>query len=308
MPRPYGQGGADVGLVDGAEVLAWAVDRACAAGSFNTYNVETTRAIIEGAEAEQAPIFLAVGRGALDHAGFDVLSALCRTAVEMARVPVALHLDHATDVDLIERAVAAGFSSVMVDGSALPLAENIELVRRTRLAVGNRALEAELGGAFGDEDRSGPQDPPPGTGPRAGPQTEPIPAPIPMTDPGEAAVFVEATGVDSLAVAIGNVHGLYRGQPRLDLARLDAIAARVTVPLVLHGGTGLSDDVLQATIERGVRKINVNTELRRAFYRQVELSLQRPDHGYDLPGLLQPAITAMSTVVRTMIRTFRLDP
>ncbi|MFN0027634.1 MAG: class II fructose-bisphosphate aldolase, partial [Acidimicrobiales bacterium] len=103
--------------MDGNEVLAWAVARGVAAGSFNTYNVETTRAIIDAAEAERAPIFLAVGRGALDYAGFELLSALCGAAAAAARVPVALHLDHATDVDLVQRAVAAGFSSVMVDGS-----------------------------------------------------------------------------------------------------------------------------------------------------------------------------------------------
>lgn len=283
-------------LVDGAEVLAWAVTRGVAAGSFNTYNVETTRAIISGAEAEQAPIFLAVGRGALDHAGFELLSALCRAAAEAARVPVALHLDHATDLDLVARAVVAGFSSVMVDGSALALADNIQLARRARALVGRRALEAELGGTFGDEDRSSHTEHAGGT------------APVPMTDPDEAVTFVDATGIDSLAVAIGNAHGLYRGDTRLDLHRLEAIAARVTVPLVLHGGTGLSDAQLRATVDRGVRKINVNTELRRAFYQQLGEGLQRPDHGFDLPALLQPAVDAMSRVVRAMIRTFRLDP
>ncbi len=288
-------------LVDGREVLAWAVARGGAAGSFNTYNVETTRAIIAGAEAEQAPIFLAVGRGAFDHAGFETLSALCRAAADSARVPVALHLDHATDLDLVAGAIAAGFSSVMVDGSGSPLADNIELARRARALVGDRALEAELGGSFGDEDRSSHT----ATG-------QPAPAgvtpPVPMTDPDQAATLVEASGIDSLAVAIGNAHGLYRGEPRLDLARLEAIVARVRVPLVLHGGTGLSGAQLRVTIERGVRKINVNTELRRAFFDSLGPGLQRSDHGYDLPALLQPAIDAMSQVVRSMIRTFRLDP
>ncbi|MFN0028436.1 MAG: class II fructose-bisphosphate aldolase, partial [Acidimicrobiales bacterium] len=191
------------------------------------------------------------------------------------------------------------------DGSALALADNSNLARRARQLVGDRALEAELGGSFGDEDRSGPVDPAKPANP-ADP-ADPAPA-VPMTDPDQAAAFVEATGVDSLAVAIGNAHGLYRGEPCLDLARLDAIAARVTVPLVLHGGTGLSDAQLRATIARGVRKINVNTELRRAFFEQLGTGLNRPDHGYDLPALLQPAVDAMFQVVRTMIRTFRLEP
>lgn len=276
-------------LVDGHVVLAWAVERRCAAASFNTYNLETTHAIIGAAELERAPVFLAAGRGALDHAGFDVLVAAMRTAADAASVPVAVHLDHAADLSLIRRAVEAGFTSFMADGSALTFDDDVALLRAARSVVGASLLEAELGGVGGDEDRSGAQH-----------------TAIPMTDPGEAAALVAATGIDSLAVAIGNAHGLYRGEPRLDLARLVAVATAAPVPLVLHGASGIPDAQLVACVERGVRKVNVNTELRRAFHDALATPLAgAAAAGYDLPALFAPAVAAVAAVAAGTIRLLR---
>lgn len=274
-------------LVDGREVLAWAAERGGAAASFNVYNLEGARAVVAAAEAEVAPIFLAVGAGALDYAGFALLSAVAITAASNASVPVAVHLDHAGDLALVQAALAAGFSSVMVDGSALPFADNVALLQHARDLVPT-ALEAELGGVGGDEDRSGGQA-----------------TAIPMTDPAEAAELVAATGIDSLAVAIGNAHGVYKGEPRLDLDRLTALHRAVSVPLVLHGASGIPDGMITACIERGVRKINVNTELRRAYFEQLAAGLAADGGRYDLPGVFEPAMAAITDVARTMIRLFR---
>jgi ketose-bisphosphate aldolase len=273
-------------LVDGRAVLQWAEERDGAAASFNTYNLETTKAIIAAAEAEDAPIFLAVGSGALRYAGFDMLGGMVTVAAARAAVPVALHLDHADSLELVQRAAGAGFSSFMVDGSALPLEANIALLQAARSLVSG-ALEAELGGVGGAEDRSGDQH-----------------SAVPMTDPAEAARLVTATGVDSLAVAIGNAHGLYRGEPRLDLDRLRSLRAAVTVPLVLHGASGIPDGTIVDCIGHGVRKINVNTELRRAWFEALRRGLAL-DEGFDLPALLTPAMAAVQATAQEMIRLFR---
>lgn len=274
-------------LVSGRELLAQAVRSGHAIGSFNTYNLEITRAILRAAEARGAPVFLAIGRGALDYAGFDPLSQAALAAAREAAVPVALHLDHATDVSFLERCVDASYTSVMVDGSSLPLAENIALTRRAVVAAKDVAVEAELGGLTGSEDSSDDHAPH-----------------VPMTDPEEAATFVAETGVDSLAVAIGNAHGFYKGEPRLDFDRLDALTRAVHVPLVLHGASGIGDDDIRRCIELGVRKINVNTEIRHAFFRSLEASLARGVSGYDVTRLLGAAIEAMQQAVEEKLAVF----
>lgn len=274
-------------LVSGREVLGWAAERGCAAGSFNTYNLEITRAIIAAAESAQSPIFLAAGEGALRNGGRGLI-ALMLAEADAARVPVAVHLDHGSSPERAGELVGAGFTSVMVDGSALSLDANIELLRRSRQAVGDTALEAELGGVGGREDASGDQT-----------------TAIPMSDPDHCSRLVGETGVDSLAVAIGNAHGTYRGEPQLDLDRLDTIRAAVEVPLVLHGASGLPADLITECIRRGVRKINVNTEIRRALFRTTAEALQSDGGALDLPGLHARTVEAMAAVVVHHITLFR---
>jgi fructose-bisphosphate aldolase class II len=274
-------------LVSGHELLERAVAEDTAIGCFNTYNIEITAAIIRAAEARRVPVFLAAGTGALDHAGFVSLAAAMVAAAAAARVPVAVHLDHSPDVPLIGRCLEAGFTSAMVDGSRLPFEANVALTRAAVEAAGAKALEAELGGIAGAEDQSGDQT-----------------AGIPMTEPEEAARFVETTGVASLAIAIGNAHGVYTGEPRLDFERLAALRARVSVPLVLHGASGISDDDLRRCIRLGVRKINVNTEVRIALFDSLAESLARGVPGYDLTRLFGNAIDAMQRVVEQKLTVF----
>jgi fructose-bisphosphate aldolase class II len=274
-------------LVSGRELLDMAVAERAAVGSFNTYNLEITRAIIRAAEARRLPVFLAVGKGALDAAGFAALSQAMLVAAHEASVPIAVHLDHSPDLDTMERCLQTGFTSVMIDGSGLPFEDNLSLTQIAVLTAGGACVEAELGGVAGDEDRSGSQ------------ATE-----IPMTDPDEAARFVAETGVDSLAVAIGNAHGLYAGETHLDFERLAALAQRVSVPLVLHGASGINDDDLRHCIRLGIRKINVNTEIRVALFESLQASLAAGVKGYDVIRLWAAAVEAMQRVVEEKLAVF----
>jgi fructose-bisphosphate aldolase class II len=273
-------------LVSGRELLAWAVERRCAAGSFNTYNLEVTQAILRAAEARDVPVFLAIGAGSLDYAGFGVLTAASLAAAREASVPVAVHLDHSPDVMTLAKCVDAGFTSVMIDGHRLPFEGNVALTRAAVEAARGVPVEAELGGVPGTEDASGAHV-----------------HDIPMTDPEEASRFVEATGVESLAIAIGNAHGVYSGEPHLDFGRLAALRDAVSVPLVLHGASGISDDDLRRCVELGVRKINVNTEIRQAFFESLGASIGGVA-GYDVTRLLGAAVAAMQAVVEEKIGVF----
>jgi fructose-bisphosphate aldolase class II len=273
-------------LVSGRELLAWAVERRCAVGSFNTYNLEVTRAILRAAAARQAPVFLAIGAGALDYAGFGVLTAASLEAARGAAVPVAVHLDHSPDVATMARCVGAGFTSVMIDGHRLPFDANVALTREAVQAARGVVVEAELGGVPGAEDASGAQV-----------------HDIPMTDPNEALRFVEATSVESLAIAIGNAHGVYSGEPHLDFGRLAELRDAVNVPLVLHGASGIADDDIRRCIELGIRKINVNTEIRQAFFEAIGSSIAGVK-GYDVTKLLGGAVDAMAAAVDEKIGVF----
>lgn len=274
-------------LVSGQALLDEAVRGGRAIGSFNTYNLEITRAILAAAEARRAPVFLAVGSGALEYGGFAPLAQLVLAAARDAAVPVAVHLDHSPDVATCERCAREGFTSLMIDGSHLPFEDNVALTSQAVERAGGVPVEAELGGVAGDEDASGAQD-----------------TAIPMTDPAQAGEFAARTRIASLAIAIGNAHGFYKGEPRLDFDRLSEIRARVSVPLVLHGASGLSDDDLRRAIELGVRKINVNTEIRFALFQSLERSLKQGVKGYDVTRLFGAAIDAMRQTVEEKIAVF----
>jgi fructose-bisphosphate aldolase class II/tagatose 1,6-diphosphate aldolase GatY/KbaY len=261
-------------------VRARAERRAIAA--FSVYNLEQTRAVCAAADAARRPILVQAGVSAFAYAGREPLAALALASARSSTVDVGVHLDHARDAAEIRACLALGYTSVMFDGSALPLAENIRVTRAVVDAARATGawVEAELAGIAGDEDRS--------QAAAAGN----------LTDPTVAEHFVEATGVHALAVAIGNVHGIPRTPVHLDLELLRSIAARVHVPLVLHGASGLPDDEVAEAIELGVAKINVNTELRRAL--RSGLGRASADHD-DLPSLLGPAMRAVEEVAAEMI-------
>jgi tagatose 1,6-diphosphate aldolase GatY/KbaY len=258
-----------------------------AIGAFNVYNLEGVRAVVSAAEAHHSPVMLQLLPSALQHGGRPLV-ALCLEAAQGAHVPVVVHLDHSTATDDITTALTAGMTSVMVDGSHLSYHDNVTFTRdMASLAHAHRAgVEAELGRLSGTEDGL------------TIPEYE-----AKLTDPAQAADFVSQTGVDALAVCIGNVHGRYRSEPRLDFARLAAIRQAVSVPLVLHGASGLPAETVQRSIALGVHKFNVNTEVREAYISTLRQRLQAA-RSPDLLELMQDAETAMQAVVAEKLRLF----
>ena len=267
-------------LLRGVDALREAHQGQRALCGFSTYNAETTAAIVGAAELTGLPVLLQAGSSAFRYAGLDTLARAALTAAAGTSAQVGVHLDHSRSLAEIAECLRLGYSSVMVDGSHLPFEENValtcEAVRMGRAA--GAWVEGELGAVTGDEDVS--------QATAAGQ----------MTDPVQAEQFVERTGVDALAVAIGNVHGTAGPAPVLDLDRLADLAARLEVPLVLHGASGVPDEVLQRAVRGGVAKINVNTELRAAFFAALAQALPGSTSGLDLPALLRPVVTAVRDV------------
>lgn len=232
-------------MVNLSALLADARQGKYAVGSFNVYNYETIRGVIEAGRELGYPTIVAFGENYLANMDLDEVVALVDAMAAKAEIPVALHLDHCKSFDNIVKAIRAGFTSVMYDGSSLPFADN-ERKTAEIVAIAHAAgvsVEAELGalagGEFSNEEAA-----------------EEI-----YTDPEQAAEFVAATKVDALAVSIGTVHGMYKGTPRIDVGVLKKIAAVVDIPLVLHGGSGTPEGIVQECIRNGIAKINVNTEI-----------------------------------------------
>ena len=255
-----------------------------AVGAFNVENMEMVLAVIAAAEEMSAPVILQTTPSTIKYAGLDMFYANVKTAAEAARIPVAFHLDHGNSFDLAVRAVREGYTSVMIDGSHEPFEENIALTQRVIAVARPNSIpvEAELGRVGGKED-------------------DLVSDADTNTDPAEAREFVERTGVDSLAVAIGTAHGFYIGTPKLDKERLSQIRAVVDVPLVLHGASGLSEEDVQDCIRRGICKVNFATELRAAFTDGIKALLQEKPETYDPKPLGRAGIARVMDVVRHRI-------
>ena len=232
-------------LVSTKEILQRAQQEKYAVAAFNVYNLETVQAAVRAAEQENQPVIIALGERYFPTVDVEGFAAFVQALAAKSSVPIALHLDHAYEKESIIRAIRCGFTSVMFDGSNFDLEENIRLTKEiTEIAhMAGVSVEAEIGslakGDFSDEEEGD------GT----------------LTDPQSAKDFVNATGVDFLAAAIGTVHGMYKGEPKIDLALLEQIQQAVTVPLVLHGGSGTPDEIVKQAIQLGICKVNVNTEV-----------------------------------------------
>lgn len=236
-----------------------------AVGAFNVENLEMVMAVIRAAEELNAPVIMQSTPSTVKYAGLDYYLAMAKAAAERASVPVAMHLDHGNTFELAMQALRTGYTSIMIDGSHGSFEENIALTRRVAEAClpSNISVEAELGKVGGKEDDLEAEND------------------SPYTDPQQAKEFVERTNVCSLAVAIGTAHGLYHGTPKLDLERLSAIHEVVSIPLVLHGASGVPDDAVRESIKRGICKVNFATELRIAYSDGVKKYLAENPDGFD---------------------------
>ena len=229
-------------LVKMTEVLSWAEKNNCAAGAFSVGNMEMIIGAVRAAEEMNTPIILQIAEKRLKQSPMHLMAPMMVSAAKNEKVPVAVHLDHGLTMDCIKSALEYGFTSVMLDGSLLPFEENIELTKAVRAEADKygATVEAELGVVGGNEGDSAEHK-------------------ITCTDPEKALVFSDETGVDCLAVAIGNAHGNYPVLPELRFDVLEEIYNKVSNPLVLHGGTGITDEMFRRAISLGIRKINIAT-------------------------------------------------
>jgi len=273
-------------LLEGFAPIVEAQRAGRAIPGFVAYNLETAQGIVTAAEQTGMPVLIQAGSSAFRHAGRRELALLCLDLARHSSAAIGVHLDHCRSLEEVDFCLEVGYTSVMIDGSHLPYEENVALTAE----VAGRAhdhgawVEAELVGTAGDEDVSS-----------AAIATA-------MTDPALSREFVAATGIDALAVAIGNVHGFTPVEPRIDLARLERIREMTRIPLVLHGASGLAPETLRACVQRGVAKVNVNTELRRAYLAAVSDALPEARATADLVASLAAGRGAVADAAAAMVR------
>jgi ketose-bisphosphate aldolase len=253
-----------------------------AIAALNFYNAETLIAHTRAAEASKESIILQTTEATIDYLGLGLIVGMATAAADQLEQPVALHLDHGSSYELAARCIDKGYTSVMIDGSKMSFADNCTITRRVvELAhSAGVSVEGELG--------------------HVGQNSEPT-AQF-LTEANDAARFVSETDVDALAVAIGTAHGFYKGEVKLDFARLQEINAAIpNTPLVLHGGSGVSAELLRKSIACGIRKVNFGTELKNAFTRAIKRSLSSSDD-IDLRRTFAPAVSAVEEISRSKIQ------
>ena len=252
-------------LVTTKELLLDAQKNGYAVGAFNVENMEMVQAVVAAAEELKSPVIMQTTPSTIKYASPEMFYANVAAAAKDASVPVVLHLDHGSSFELAVHAFRAGYTSIMIDGSHSVFEENIAITKSVVdvCHAGNVPVEAELGKVGGKEDDL--------DGGNGGGYTV----------PSEAVEFVEKTGIDSLAVAIGTAHGVYKGTPKLDVERLSEIREVVSIPLVLHGTSGVPDEAVKECIRRGICKVNYATDLRIAFSNGVKEYLAANPDAFD---------------------------
>lgn len=273
-------------LMTTKQILKKAQEGHYAVGAFNVENMEMIMAVISAAEELNSPVIMQTTPSTVKYAGFDYFLANVKVAASRVNIPVAIHLDHGSSFELASQAFRAGYTSIMIDGSHGDFESNVKVSKEVvdMCKASGVSVEAELGKVGGKEDDldGGEVDI--------------------YTDPIEAKEFVERTGVDSLAIAIGTAHGMYKGEPKLDLDRLSAIREIVSVPLVLHGGSGIPDSKVQEAIRRGICKVNYATELRIAYTRGVNKYLSENPEVIDPKKYNKAGIDAVKSFVKEKIK------
>ena len=266
------------------KMLRKAFDEHYAVGQFNINNVEWTSAVLEEAEKTRTPVILGVTSSAAKYmGGWHTVVGLVKGLMEDLKitVPVALHVDHGGSFEVCKAAIDAGFTSVMIDGSKLPIDENIAVVKKVVDYAHERgvSVEAELGKVGGQEDN--------------------VVAETMYADKDECVRMVKETGIDFLAPALGSVHGPYHGEPKLGFKEMKEIAEATNIPLVLHGGSGIPNEQLRMAIDRGTAKININTECQQAWTAIVREVLAKDPKVYDPRKIIGPGREGIKEVVRT---------
>ncbi|MBD3310316.1 class II fructose-1,6-bisphosphate aldolase [Candidatus Woesearchaeota archaeon] len=296
-------------LTTNKDVLEKADKGRYAVGAFNINNMESLQAIVQGAGELESPVIIQTTEGAIDYAGILYLSCMVRNIAKKARIPITLHLDHGKSMEYIKLAMENGYTSVMIDGSALNFEKNVRITRKVvRLARKKRiSVEAELGTLGGQEDY--------------------VKGKVAYTDPDAAVKFAEMTGCDTLAIAIGTSHGAYKfkEKAKLDMNRLKEIKQRLGMPLVLHGASGIPhkivkqaekygaklgkakgvpDPQIRQAVKLGINKVNIDSDLRLAFDAGIRKVLKEKPEVFDPRKILGPARDLMTEIVKHKIRLF----
>jgi len=291
------------------ELLQTAQSRGYAVGHFNFGNLEGLQAIIKASESANMPVILAVSEGAIKHAGLDYIMAMVELAAANSKTDFALHLDHGKSFEICEECINAGFSSVMIDASDKSYEENISLTRQvTELAHGkNVSVEAELGRIPGTEEEISSRE-------------------AYFTDPSLAEEFVKETGIDALAVSIGTAHGAYKGEPKIDFERLSQIREKVSIPLVLHGASqvsqslveeanklganlaganGVPEEDIKKAISLGICKVNCDTDLNLAGIVALRKILSEIPEEFKLYKILDRVYAEIEKTIEEKIKLYR---
>lgn len=277
-------------LVNSKEILEKAKQGNYAVPHFNINNLEWTRYILEEMQELNSGVILGVSEGAIKYmGGVNVVTNLVKSLIKdlNIQIDVVLHLDHGSSFEICQKCIDAGFTSVMIDASHYPLLKNIEITKKVVEYAHNKnvTVEAEIGQIGGTEDGM--------EGKNYNAKLEDVIA------------LVNSTHIDSVAPALGSVHGLYKGKPNLDFITMKKISDNVSVPLVLHGGTGIPDNLIQEAIKNGINKININTELQIAWANEVRKFLKENETVYDPRKVISSGEKAIKNVVKEKTKLFK---
>ena len=274
-------------LVNSKEVLEKAKEEKYAVPHFNINNLEWTRFILEECEKEKSPVILGVSEGAKKYmVGFHTVTEMVKAMVEELQitVPVVLHLDHGSSVASCKEAIDAGFTSVMIDASKYSVEENIQMTKEVveYAHQKNVTVEAEIGHVGGEEDGVADE--------------------LAYAKVEDAIRLAKETGIDSLAPALGSVHGIYKGEPKLDFQRMMEIKEKTNLPLVLHGGSGIPDELIKKSVTCGICKLNINTDLQIVWAKAVRSFLDGNQSVYDPRKVIKAGEQAIKDKIDEKIR------
>lgn len=277
-------------LVNSKEILEKAKQGNYAVPHFNINNLEWTRYILEEMQELNSGVILGVSEGAIKYmGGVNVVTNLVKSLIKdlNIQIDVVLHLDHSSSFEICQKCIDAGFTSVMIDASHYPLLKNIEITKKVVEYAHDKnvTVEAEIGQIGGTEDGM--------EGKNYNAKLEDVIA------------LVNSTHIDSVAPALGSVHGLYKGKPNLDFITMKKISENVSIPLVLHGGTGIPDNLIQEAIKNGINKININTELQIAWANEVRKFLKENETVYDPRKVISSGEKAVKNVVKEKTKLFK---